>query len=168
MKPKYIIGHIETAAGKIPKISCTLTILDRIRNSMTGHERGRRNYKVLPGLYAIGNPNVDSKVLATANYKLTFDIVRQGLENSNIWLLILDTNGINVWCSSAAGVFGTEELLKKIKETQLDKIISKKEIIIPPLGIQSFSSSKTKKDSGFDLVLGPADVTTLKQNTNHK
>ncbi|MDR0649130.1 MAG: hypothetical protein LBF92_07315, partial [Synergistaceae bacterium] len=37
---------------------------------------GRMNYKIDPGLYAVGNPDKVSSVLVSANYKLTFDTLR--------------------------------------------------------------------------------------------
>jgi hypothetical protein len=40
---------------------------------------GRMHYRISPGLYRIGQPDADSPVLVTANYKLTIDRVRQEL-----------------------------------------------------------------------------------------
>ena len=54
------------------------------------------NYKVDPGLYALGNPAQSAPVLVTANYKLTFDRFRQALPGMDAWILVLDTKGINV------------------------------------------------------------------------
>ena len=58
---------------------------------------GRMDYKVEPGLYKVNNPDSDSPVLVSANYKLTFDTLRKNLSGLDCWLLILDTKGINVW-----------------------------------------------------------------------
>ena len=69
-------------------------------------------YTVEPGLYSVGNPGNDSPVLVSANYKLTFDVLRRNLAGLNCWLLILDTKGINVWCAAGKGTFGTDELTK--------------------------------------------------------
>ena len=51
----------------------------------------RMNYSVIPGLYAVGEPTSDSDVFVTANYKLTFDILRRELKDLNAWILALDT-----------------------------------------------------------------------------
>jgi CO dehydrogenase/acetyl-CoA synthase gamma subunit (corrinoid Fe-S protein) len=40
---------------------------------------GRTRYSIAPGLYAIGTPSGDSPVLVTANYKMTFDILRRDM-----------------------------------------------------------------------------------------
>jgi len=72
----------------------------------------RMNYSVAPGLYAIGNPDESSPVLVTANYRLTCDHLHKAMEKSNVWVLIIDTKGINVWCAAGKGTFGTSELMQ--------------------------------------------------------
>lgn len=67
-------------------------------------------YTIDPGLYALGNPDESSPVLVTANYKLTFDRLRQSLPKLDAWVLVLDTKGINVWCAAGKGTFGTGEV----------------------------------------------------------
>ncbi len=57
----------------------------------------RMRYRVEPGLCRVGDPPPESPVLVTATYKLTVDTVRKALRGLNVWLLILDTRGVNVW-----------------------------------------------------------------------
>ena len=71
---------------------------------------GRMRYSIAPGLYAIGNPTGKSPVLVTANYKMTFDIVRRDMRGHDAWLLVLDTLGINVWCAAGRSEEHTSEL----------------------------------------------------------
>ena len=42
----------------------------------------RMRYTVNPGLYAVGEPDRESDVFVTANYKLSFDIVRRELKGA--------------------------------------------------------------------------------------
>ena len=77
------------------------------------------HYTVEPGLYAVGKPDERSPVLVTANYKLSFDKLRNELTGRNVWILVLDTKGINVWCSAGKGTFGTMELVGRIESTGL-------------------------------------------------
>ena len=70
------------------------------------------DYAVDPGLFALGSPDGGSPVLVTANYKMSFDCLREALPGRNVWILVLDTLGINVWCAAGKGTFGTEELLR--------------------------------------------------------
>ena len=48
---------------------------------------GRMNYAIDPGLYALGEPDDQSPVLVTANYKMSFDYLRQALraETPGFW-----------------------------------------------------------------------------------
>ena len=68
-----------------------------------------------PGLHTFGSPNRESKVLVTANYTLSFDALRSALEERDAFLLVLDTQGINVWCAAGKGTFGTDELHRAIE-----------------------------------------------------
>jgi CO dehydrogenase/acetyl-CoA synthase gamma subunit (corrinoid Fe-S protein) len=91
-------------------------------------------YAVEPGLYAIGEPDSESNVFVTANYKLSFDILRKNLKGMNSWILVLDTKGINVWCAAGKGTFGTDEIVRRINEAQLHKVINHRKIIVPQQG----------------------------------
>jgi hypothetical protein len=115
----------------------------------------RNNYTVIPGLYAIGNPDADSDVIVTANYKYSFDIVRTALKGLNTWVLVLDTKGINVWCAAGKGTFGTEELVKQINITSLKQVINHKRVIVPQLGAVGVSGYKVSKATGFNVYFGP-------------
>ena len=115
----------------------------------------RNKYSVSPGLYKIGEPEPASPVLVTANYKLTFDMVRRHLGGQNLWLLVLNTRGVNVWCAAGKGTFGTQELLDKIDETGLREIISHRTLILPQLGAPGVSAHDVARISGFKIVYGP-------------
>ena len=113
------------------------------------------NYRVDAGLYAIGEPNAESPVFVTANYKLTFDLLRRAISSIDGWILVLDTLGINVWCAAGKGTFGTDELLDRIKSSHLADIIAHKKLILPQLAGPGVASSEVKKRSGFQVVYGP-------------
>ena len=115
----------------------------------------RNHFRVDPGLYAVGTPNERSDVMVTANYKFTFDMVRQNLEGMNVWLLVLDTKGVNVWCAAGKGTFGTKELINRIQLTSLGKIVQHKRIILPQLGATGIAAHLVKEYSGFTALYGP-------------
>ncbi len=116
---------------------------------------GRANYKIRPGLYAVGNPGQASPVLVSANYKLTFDMLRKELSGLDCWLLILDTKGINVWCAAGKGTFGTDELVRRIEKTALAEIVSRRTLILPQLGAPGVSAHEVMRQTGFSVVYGP-------------
>jgi len=115
----------------------------------------REKYKVDAGLYAFGKPGVNSDILVTANYKLTFDVVRKNLKGIDVWLLVLDTKGVNVWCVAGKGTFGTTELIKRIKETKLADVVKTRKLIVPQLGAVGIAAHKIKENTDFHVVYGP-------------
>ena len=116
---------------------------------------GRMDYTVEPGLYAVGNPDDNSPVLVSANYKMTFDILRANLSGLDCWLLILDTKGINVWCAAGKGTFGTDELASRIEAVGLSETVAHRNLILPQLGAPGVSAHEVKKRTGFSVTYGP-------------
>ncbi|MBI5874782.1 MAG: acetyl-CoA synthase subunit gamma [Deltaproteobacteria bacterium] len=123
----------------------------------------RNSYTVKPGLYAAGNPDKNSDVFVSANYKMSFDILRRALKGMNAWILALDTKGINVWCAAGKGTFGTDELIKRISESQLEKAVSHKRIIVPQLGAPGIAAHIVQQKTGFRISYGPVDARDIRQ-----
>ncbi len=136
-------------------LSTELTLKDRIGSCKARWGIGRMNFNVSPGLYRIGNPDSASHVLVTANYKMSVDALRKELSGRDLWVLVLDTKGINVWCAAGKGTFGTDELIIRIAAVGLSDIVSHKELILPQLGASGVSAHEVKKLSGFRVVYGP-------------
>jgi len=112
-------------------------------------------YSVPPGLYAVGNPDADSPVLVSANYKMSFDVLRRELSGQDLWILVLDTKGINVWCSAGKGTFGAEELVGRIAQTKLPDVVKHRTLILPQLSATGVAAHEVQKLSGFKVVYGP-------------
>jgi len=113
------------------------------------------DYTVDPGLYALGQPDSQSPVLVTANYKLSFDRLREALPGRSAWLLVLDTKGVNVWCAAGKGTFGTRELVERIKSSGLEQVVTHRSLILPQLSGPGISAHQVKKLSGFKAIYGP-------------
>ncbi len=113
------------------------------------------HYTVDPGLYALGRPDEKSPVLATANYKMSFDRLRKALPGRNAWILVLDTKGINVWCAAGKGTFGTAELVARIGSSGLERVVSHREVILPQLSAPGVAAHQVRKLSGFKAIFGP-------------
>jgi uncharacterized integral membrane protein len=161
-KYSYITEFIQTPAGSIPKISNRLEVSDYIGTTLVRIGINRNNYKVEPGIYASGSPGQYSDVFVTANYKLSFDILRKNLAGVNAWILVLDTKGINVWCAAGKGTFGTKELINRIKLTSLDKIVNHRKLVLPQLGAVGVAAHVVKKITGFTVIYGPVRATDIK------
>ncbi|MCP4135780.1 MAG: acetyl-CoA synthase subunit gamma [bacterium] len=121
----------------------------------------RMDYIVEPGLYALGNPGEGSNVFVSANYKLSFDVLRKELAGMDAWILVLDTKGINVWCAAGKGTFGTNELVKRINDVSLSRIVTHKRVIVPQLGGPGVSAPIVKKQSGFSVLFGPVQASDI-------
>jgi len=119
------------------------------------------NYKVDPGLYALGNPGEHSPVLVTANFKMSFDKLRKALPGRDAWILVLDTKGINVWCAAGKGTFGTAELVARITACGLNQIVSHRQVILPQLAGPGVAAHQVQKLSGFKVVYGPIRAVDL-------
>ena len=159
-KPGYRLeGFVEdlknTTAGQVPRVKSKLERSDFWGTLIARLGIKRDQYKIAPGLYCIGNPNEDSAVLVTANYKLSFDTLRRELNSVDAWILALDTRGINVWCAAGKMLFSTSELTQRIKQTQLNKVVRHNRIILPQLGATGVSAPQVRKESGFKVIWGP-------------
>lgn len=146
---------------KIPQVSTRLNIKDQLGTLTVRLGFNRSNYNIEPGLYAIGTPDENSSVIVTANYKLTFDTVRKELQGLDLWLLILDTKGINVWCAAGKGTFGTSELVFRIEDTNLSSMVKHRKVIVPQLGAVGIAAHEVKRLSGFKVIYGPVRVADL-------
>ncbi len=71
-RPGYAIqGFVEnfltTPAGKVPRVKTRLGPTDILGTVLTRVGIGRNDYKIAPGIYAVGKPDQAAPVLVTAN-----------------------------------------------------------------------------------------------------
>lgn len=158
-----ITGQVETTIGSFHVLSTELSNTDKINNIKARLGIGRDDYCVPTGIYAIGTPDNDSPVLVTANYKLTIDMLRIELAGLDIWILVIDTNGVNVWCSAGKRTFSTEEIIYRIQKYKLKKLVSHNQIILPQLSAPGISAYQITKYTGFKAVYGPVYARDIKE-----
>ena len=149
-------------AARIPKVSVQLNLNDKLGALKVRFGIGRDDYKVMPGLYKIGHPDSQSDVLISANYKLSFDMLRKNLGGMNLWILVVDTKGVNVWCAAGKGNFGTENVAKSIKNASLEDIVKHRRIIAPQLAASGIAAHKVKELTGFRVIFGPVLAKDIK------
>ncbi len=162
MKQAWITGHREGPGGTIRVVSTRLSLRDRAGALAVRCGFGRSRYRVQPGIYAVGDPDVGSLVLVTANYKLTFDALRRVLGGIDAWILVLDTRGVNVWCAAGKGTFGTEELLARMEAVRLAELVTHRRLILPQLGATGVAAHVVEQRSGFHVSYGPVRAADLK------
>ncbi len=151
----FVTGTIETTAGPVPKVSSCFRCADHIGAFMVRWGIGRMRYRVDAGLYALGEPTSESPVFVTANYKLTFDLLRRAVASIDGWILVLDTLGINVWCAAGKGTFGADELVDRIESSRLADVVSHRMLILPQLAGPGVAGYEVRKRSGFHVIYGP-------------
>jgi len=147
-------GWLQTPAGNVPRISTKLGFNDHLGACKARWGIGRMSYMVPPGLYALGSPAATDTVVVTANYKMTYDIIRRTLHGRNIWLLVLETYGINVWCAAGKGTFGTCELVHRVTSSRLAEMVSHRRLILPILGAPGVAAHEVAKRTGFTVSYG--------------
>ena len=124
-----------------------------------GYKRGE--HRVEPGLYALGKPTPDSPVFVTANYTLSFDALRAALDGMDGYILVLDTQGINVWCAAGKGTFGTDEIVQRVFAAGLKNVVNHRKLILPQLGAPGVAAHEIKKRTGFKVEYGPVRAADL-------
>jgi hypothetical protein len=100
-------------------------------------------------------------VLVTANYKLTFDVLRSEIGGIDAWILVLDTVGVNVWCAAGKGTFGTDELVRRVQATKLGNVVSHRKLVVPQLGATGIAAQDVHRLCGFRVVYGPVRARDL-------
>ncbi len=166
-KAGYVVWHfvedfIATPAGQVPRVKTRMELPDIIHTAKVRLGIHRNNYKVAPGLYCVGHPDSSAPVLVTANYKLSFDTLRQDVDGLDAWLLVVDTRGINVWCAAGKGTFSTQEVVHRVKQIGLAKIVEHRQIILPQLAATGTSARQVKKGCGFEVIWGPVRTADIK------
>jgi hypothetical protein len=141
--------------------SSVLTLADHWDHILARWGVNRSRHRVEPGLYALGVPTADSAVFVTANYTLSFDALRAALAGVDAYILVLDTQGINVWCAAGKGTFGTDELVKRIELTRLHDVVRHRLLILPQLGAPGVAAHQVRKRSGFNVEYGPVRAADL-------
>lgn len=152
-----IEGYHEIDGMRIPVLKKELSSVDKSGQIKVRLGIGRYSYEIPAGLYILGDPEKASNVIVTCNYKLTIDYLRTNIKAEGIYILVLDTFGINVWCAAGKSTFGTKELVYQLTKWDVKKKLKVRRIIIPQLGATSMEPHIIRKLTGLSVVYGPVD-----------
>jgi NAD-dependent dihydropyrimidine dehydrogenase PreA subunit len=111
------------------------------------------------GLFPIGEPDENSPVIVTANFSLTIKRVRKALKGRSAWLLVANSDGINVWCAADGGIFNENRVIDAIKVSALADRVKHREVILPALSAPGVDLEAIKKETGFRARFGPVYAT---------
>ena len=113
-------------------------------------------YKFRTGLYAVGHPGADSPVLVTGNFDLTVRRLVKAIDGKvNVWVLVADSAGINVWCAAGGGNFTAEKVIAALKSSHLDKVVNHHALILPQLCANGVDGWRIRKETGWGVHWGP-------------
>jgi acetyl-CoA decarbonylase/synthase complex subunit gamma len=114
-----------------------------------------------PGLYRIGSPGKDAPVLMTVNFSLTFFTLEGYLEATKIpcFMLIVDTEGLSVLTSVAAGKLNETLVRDSIRKFSVENEVSHKKLIIP--GYAAPLSGRIEDATGWKVLVGPRDAAEI-------
>lgn len=114
-----------------------------------------------PGLRAIGRPNARSRVLVTGNFTLTVRRLERVLEGRDVWLLVCNSRGINVWCAAGGGHFTHHDVIGAVRASRLSERVEHRELVLPQLGATGIEPGKIEEATGFSGRWGPARLEDL-------
>jgi 2-polyprenyl-3-methyl-5-hydroxy-6-metoxy-1,4-benzoquinol methylase len=113
-------------------------------------------YKFRTGLYAVGHPDADSPVLVTGNFDLTVRRLVKAIDGRvNVWVLVADSAGINVWCAAGGGFFTAEKVIAGLKSSHLDKVVNHHALVLPQLCANGVDGWRIRKETGWGVHWGP-------------
>lgn len=159
----FVEKFVDTPAGPVPRVGTAMDRHDLLGTVRTRLGMDRDGYRIAPGLYCAGDPGPEAPVLVTANYKLSFDTLRRELAGQPAWILVLATDGVNVWCAAGKGTFSTEEVVRRVQSTGLERIVEHRELILPQLSATGVSAHEVKKGCGFRVIWGPVRAGDVKK-----
>ncbi len=111
-----------------------------------------------PGIYRSGNPNEKSPILVSANYDYTYIKLMRSIKKTDAWVLLVDSNGINVWCAARGDDFGNKQLLEAVEATGIQGMTEKRTLILPQLAAGGVSLPELSHESEsfpFKISYGP-------------
>ena len=107
------------------------------------------------GLQRIGDPDPDSPVLLTCNFDLTIRRLKRDLRGLDLWLLVAESKGVNVWCAAGAEEFNTRSVVSALKTSGIEDKVNHRTLILPPLGAAGIRASHVTEQTGWHTKWGP-------------
>jgi len=113
--------------------------------------------QVEAGVHTVGTPDVESPVLVTTNFSLTYFTVEADTEASRTpaWVVVVNTEGQSVMTAWAADKFNAETIARALKESGIAEQVTHRRAVIP--GGVAAISGKLEELSGWQILVGPRE-----------
>ncbi len=120
-------------------------------------------HRAATGLRAVGNPDENSPVLVTGNYTLTLARLLRCVKGLDLWLLVANSNGINVWCAACGGIFTDHQVISAVKTSLLAETVRHHTVILPPLAAPAMDRQRIRQETGFKVRFGPVRAQDIRE-----
>jgi acetyl-CoA decarbonylase/synthase complex subunit gamma len=109
------------------------------------------------GIYEINEPDEDSPIFVTSNYRLTKIPVELDIKAANLdaYLLVSDSEGIGIESAVAGGQFSAGSIAETVKETGIFDKVNHRILIIP--GMAARLSGALEDEADCYVLVGPRD-----------
>lgn len=124
--------------------------------------------RVLPfptrtGLCRIGDPGRHSPVLVTGNFALTVERVKKALEGLDVYLLVANSRGVNVWCAATGGMLTDHDVISVLKTSGIADLVDHREVLLPQLAATGIEGKRIRQKSGWRVIWGPVEAADIKE-----
>ena len=113
------------------------------------------------GLIKIGKPDRNSPVLLTGNFGLTVKRVRKALKGIDAYLLVANSNGVNVWCAATGGHLTNHDVISVIKTSGIEDLVDHREVILPQLAATGLEGKTLHHKTHWKITWGPVYATEI-------
>jgi CO dehydrogenase/acetyl-CoA synthase gamma subunit (corrinoid Fe-S protein) len=118
-------------------------------------------FRAKTGLVKIGNPDRNSPVLLTCNFRLTVERVKHALEGLDVYFLVANSRGVNVWCAATGGLLTNHDVVSVLKTSGIELLVDHRQLILPQLAATGIEGKIIHKKAGWRVVWGPIDATAI-------
>ncbi len=144
---------------KLQPLPLTFGVKDHLKALFSWIFLFMRLHSLPPGLYftgASGKPEEIAKtqILVTCNNFLSVFLLARRIRPRSVRILVVDTEGINVWCSAGKGRFSASEILDKARRARLLKQGERTRMILPKFSLSGVRITELEEE-GIDPVIGP-------------
>ncbi len=108
-----------------------------------------------PECIKIGNPDENSPVFLTCNFRLTVRRVKRALKGMGCYLLIANSRGVNVWCAATGGLFTNHDIISILKTSGVEQEVHHRRVILPQLAATGIETQVVQKKTGWKVLWGP-------------
>jgi NAD-dependent dihydropyrimidine dehydrogenase PreA subunit len=113
------------------------------------------------GLVRIGDPDRSSPVLLTGNFTLTVRRLRDSLDGVDAWLLVANSNGINVWCAAGGGHLTHHDVISVLRTSGIADLVDHRDLVLPQLSATGVERRPIEGATGWCTHWGPARLEDL-------